>query len=203
MAFLNVLFKRLTTAEKTAEGIQKGKVIYEYEHKDIYVDVDDTTRVNITERDTTTSSTSENAISAKGVYNSIINTNTTNVAGYMADARQLNPSISGTLADKVDNRDAITLLATANSSSWVAFTVANLNTYKKIGFDFCAIANDNTIHYTEMPIALFKTKNTQAKSVGFDYNAQYYGNIRYVDDTHIEARTTGGASYPIYIYGIR
>ena len=80
MADLNVLFRRLTTSEENSEAIKKRKIIYEYEHKDIYVDVDDTTRVNITPRDSALSTTSENAISNKAITTSIVNDLATAIA---------------------------------------------------------------------------------------------------------------------------
>ena len=73
MSFINVLFKRVTTAIRGTEAIQDGKILLDYERPSIYVD-NGSTRVELTPRDTALSTTSTNAIANNALTNSIINT---------------------------------------------------------------------------------------------------------------------------------
>lgn len=201
----NVKFKRLLSSELASEAIEDGKTIWIKDgNNELYLDVG-TVRKKMIPSDTALSTTSTNPIQNQALTNSIINTLSGAIAVTVDSipcgtkpVKELNTIVS----NNQTNRDTITLLATANSSTWTSFTVSNLNNYKKIGFDFCNADTNGTVHYTEVPVALFKTKNTQSKAIGFEYNAQVYGNSRYVDDTHIEA-TVSSTYYKIYIYGIK
>lgn len=83
MSFINVLFKRVTTAIRGTEAIQDGKILLDYERPSIYVD-NGSTRVELTPRDTALSTTSTNAIANNALTNSIINT-TAEVSAITAD----------------------------------------------------------------------------------------------------------------------
>lgn len=83
MSFINVLFKRVTTAIRGTEAIQDGKILLDYERPSIYVD-NGSTRVELTPRDTSLSTTSTNAIANNALTNSIINT-TAEVSAITAD----------------------------------------------------------------------------------------------------------------------
>lgn len=133
MSFVNVILKRLTTALRTTEAIQDGKIILDYEKPSIYLD-NGTARIDMTPRDSALSTTSTNAIENQAVRNAIVNTNTTTVAGFMADARQLNPNETGSLAYKVTEKILWTNPSPTSSFSaqtvTLSETIANFTKYE-------------------------------------------------------------------------
>lgn len=208
----NVYFKYGTTAEITAQGVQQGKFLIDYEAKEISIDKDGTNRVVLNEVDTALSTISTNAIQNKALTNSIINT-TAEVSAITVNSIPCGTKPVKELITNV-NAKKMQLLWT-NSSPTVAFSPQiisiNLSTYDAVHivcdqvvglgtlYDFI-IPIDNSVHLINVNSAYkARWRNCTPAFSGINFQAGYV-------DSYNSA--TGGtidniSAVPIRIYGIK
>jgi len=123
-----IIFKDVTTAEQSSEAIEAGKILVNIQTGEQFLDISTTERIGLGKLvSQTLTDGSTNAVSGDAVVNNIINTNTTTLSGFMADARQLNPNQSGSLAESVRNLQDVVAWTNPNPTSSFAGQTVTLS----------------------------------------------------------------------------
>lgn len=188
----NVYFKYGDTATISGEAIQQGKLLIDTTKAEISLDKDGSTRLLLSQPVSQTLADGDtNAVSGDAVVNNIINTNTTTVAGFMADARQLNPNIVGSLAQK--NAQLFGADITIATDNWVedstdarylwayTKTFATMGASTSFGLIATAINGLTTaLEDTENGYVVKGVADNTAKTIKFYATAKPTGSLRYL-----------------------
>lgn len=131
--------------------------------------------------------------------NNIINTNTATEEGTVADARQLNPNESGSLAQKVSNVGSQTLLVTTTATAPTLYTVQSLSSFREVQIELVSTTGQIYVA-TRISSTRFTTQNALNKSVYAFQGTSIASQMYYASDTTVYMLVTGG--YVAKLYGI-
>lgn len=187
----NVKFIKGDTATISGTTIVDGQLLWDTTTGATYMDVATVRKPTGRSASQTLTDGDTNAVSGDAVVNNIINTNTTTVSGYMADARQLNPIISGSLAQK--NAQLFGADITIATGDWVedstdarypwayTKTFATMGASTSFGLTATAINGLTTaLEDTENGYVVKGVADNTAKTIKFYATAKPTGSLRYL-----------------------